>query len=169
MIPFASPVLSRQLAPVLMARGSVAQQTTVTWLSSRPPRSASSPPRMPSPLTRPLPKLPSPSCRPLTRSVSASLSTSPSFTTRSSTRRTARASWPSRPLTTPLPSSTPCPKSHTRTLPSSCSFSGTTLHSGRQTCRMRRRATMATCRWKTRARSKRIISLKSSHPHMGQW
>lgn len=65
-----------------------------------------------------------------TRSASVSLSTSPSSTMRSSTRPTALAISPSRPSTTPLPSSTASARSPTATAPSSCSSCATTLPSG---------------------------------------
>lgn len=65
------------------------------------------------------------------------LSTSPSSTTRFSTRLTVLATSLSRPLTTPLPSSTRCPRSRTATAPSSCSCSVTTSPSGPRLTRPR--------------------------------
>lgn len=74
-------------------------------------------------LARTPPMLPRLSSPPLTLSASVLPSTSPSSTTRSSTHQTALATLPSRPLTTPLPSSTLSPRSLTVTALLSCSFS----------------------------------------------
>ncbi|KAG9004970.1 14-3-3 protein [Tulasnella sp. JGI-2019a] len=104
--------------------------TTVTLPSWPPATSLKTLSKSRSRLIRPRPTSLSPSSHPHTPLVSDSPSTSPSSTTRSSTRQVAFATSTNKRLTMPLPSSTPYPRRAARTRRGSCNSSKITWRCG---------------------------------------